>query len=494
MPLNVGYVINRETSEPGPIDSADLSVVGLIGPFTKAPRAAQTEFDARFPVDTPVYCTTTDATAALIDPDNEIGRAISMINAQVATGQQAARLVLVRVTAGADTDATIANIVGNAANFTGIHAFRRSAALVNVTPRLIAAPGFTSQTKNGVTSATITAQGTGGTNGTFALTFTGGTGSGAAGTFTVANNRVTDITITAGGTYTAAPTPTFTNSAGLTGATGTTSIGMLANPVVAALPAVLEALFAVAYVQGPADTDNNIKSYRGTIASRRIAVLAPQAIVTLSNGTNANSDLAPAALGLHVRRDFQFGGRPFRSILNQIVAGVVGPSRAIDFSLIDGASAGQDLLSLQIGVLVRGQPGDDFASADGGFALMAYENTGTDLIWRQVHTVRGRDFVELTVMRTIRQYFGRYNLTTQTIRDIVNTVDNVVQQAVGNGELLGGLVRFDPNKNNVSDLRSGKIYVEMKFETAPVFRQAEFASRPYALAVSKTIQELLDQA
>ncbi|TIP74588.1 MAG: hypothetical protein E5X53_02895 [Mesorhizobium sp.] len=68
-----------------------------------------------------------------------------------------------------------------------------------------------------VGSGAITA-GAGGTNGTFDLAFTGGAGSGAAGRFVVAGGALTQILMTAPGSYTVAPNFSFAASAGLAGA------------------------------------------------------------------------------------------------------------------------------------------------------------------------------------------------------------------------------------------------------------------------------------
>ncbi|RWF51090.1 MAG: SGNH/GDSL hydrolase family protein [Mesorhizobium sp.] len=67
--------------------------------------------------------------------------------------------------------------------------------------------------------------GAAGTNGTFALAFTGGTGSGAAGRFVVAGGVLTQIVITAPGSYTVAPTLDFSASAGLAGAAAAAILG-----------------------------------------------------------------------------------------------------------------------------------------------------------------------------------------------------------------------------------------------------------------------------
>ena len=53
--------------------------------------------------------------------------------------------IVVRVEEGADTEATIGNIVGSAAAQTGVHAFGAAQSLFGLKPRIMLAPGFTSQ-------------------------------------------------------------------------------------------------------------------------------------------------------------------------------------------------------------------------------------------------------------------------------------------------------------------------------------------------------------
>jgi hypothetical protein len=110
-----------------------------------------------------------------------------------------------------------------------------------------------------------------------------------------------------------------------------------------------------------------------------------------------------------------------------------------------------------------------------------------------MHKVRGRDFIELTVIRTFRSYFGRFRLTRQTIETIVDTVEDVLRIAEARGEILGYACRFDPNLNNPSDLRTGHIFIEAKFEEAPVFRKATLLSRPYVQAIDDLIAALSGQ-
>lgn len=264
-----------------------------------------------------------------------------------------------------------------------------------------------------------------------------------------------------------------------------------ANPIVAALPAVLNSYLGVAVVQCPGTTEQAAMDYRETIQSDRIIAVDPF-VRTFENAIEVTRDITASIIGLGVRRDFQYEGRPFRSWANQPVYGIISPSRYIAFGLTDGATEGQTLLTHQVGILVRGETGDDFAIADGGFVFIGLDNCDTESngIWQQYHKVRGRDFIELTALRTLRAYLGRFNLTTHTIQVVVNTVGNMLNISQSKGDILGYMCRFDPDENNPDDLRTGKIYIDARFEEAPVFRLATILSRPHRPALEATIASL----
>ncbi len=264
-----------------------------------------------------------------------------------------------------------------------------------------------------------------------------------------------------------------------------------ANPIAAALPGVLNSFLGVAVIDAPGVDQQGDIDYRETNSSERVMVATPGVYTRDSGGSQVSRPMSSRILGLFVRRDHEHEGRPFRSVLNQPVYGVEGPTRAIDFSLTDGATDGQDLLSHQIGPLIRGESGDDFAIADGGFVFMGFEGTGADAVWQQIHKVRGRDFIELTAIRTLRNLLGKFNLNNQTIQTVVNTLVGILSSAEAKQEILGFNCRFDPEQNNEADLRTGHIYVDTRFEEAAVFRKATLLSRPYEPALTTTIEQLL---
>ncbi len=198
MSVTVGMSIQREAIEPAPPSYPVMSVAGLCGPFTKSAKTSTELFNATFPLNKPVRFQSTDATARMIDPDGDMGRAISLINAQLALYQTGAQIIVTRTEEGEDDDETIANIVGNASQRTGIHSWRRAGADVGAYPRLICIPGkWAREYKVGVTGYTITTAGTGYDSvPTAALPSDAGSGTGFAATVVLTGGTITGLTIT----------------------------------------------------------------------------------------------------------------------------------------------------------------------------------------------------------------------------------------------------------------------------------------------------------
>lgn len=490
----VGFAVQREAFEPAPPSYANMSVIGLVGPAEPATGVVENDFVARFPLNTCVAFQSTGAVARMFDPDGQIGLTLRLINAQMGRMQTSARVVYVRTEEGEDVDETIANIVGVGASFTGLHAFKRAGAVVGYYPRLIGVPGFTEQTTVGATATDIVGGGTGyDAAPTLAMPEGAGNGTGFAATAVLTGGVVTSVVISEPGDGYTPGTYNLTVSGGTpdTAASITVDVGYLANPVAAELPGVLNSFLGVAGVCGGTSNRNAAVDYRETLQSERLMHLGFKASMLDTEGNVVSVDPVGIFLGLHVRRDHEFGGRPFRSILNQPVYGILAPSRNIPFSITDGASEGQDLLEHQCSILVRGESGDDFAIADGGQVFLGFEGLGEDLVWRQFHKVRGRDFIELTVIRTLRTFIGRFNVSVQCIKAVVDTVEIPLSQALAKQEVHGYLVRFDPELNNEDDLRTGHIYVDCRFEEVAVFRKATILSRPHRPALTQAIESLL---
>ena len=480
-----GISITRIDNEPRPAVYSDMSAVGIIGTAPSADAAV-------FPLNEPVFMYSDDAAKyAGLGATGTIKDAIDLINAQLGEFQVAAKVVVVRVTEGANAAATITNIVGNSTLKTGIHAFVEAGPALGVIPRLLCAPGFTSQRETGVTAIAVSNAGSGYTSAP-TVTLSGGGGTGATATATVSGGAITGFTITNPGSgYTSAPTVALAGGGG-TGGAGTATVAGLANAVCAALPEVCAKILAHAVVDGPATTEQDAIAWRETISSSRLIPVDP-AVKVFIGGTAVTRPLSPAVIGIGVRRDHEKQGRPFHSWANQPVGGIVGPSRPINFSLTDGATEGQRLLANNIGVLLRGELGVETAIASGGFVFVGTDNAGEDDLWRFYNVTRGRDYIHLMFLRTLRFYLGRFNLTGQTIQAVLNTMSFALRDLKADGDILGYEIKFTRDQNSPEQLRQGRFTINFAAEEAPVLRYLGIQSSRYRPALDALLDDLLAQ-
>ncbi len=476
-----GIAIQRIDNEPRPAVAADMAVVGLVGTAPDADASA-------YPVNDPVLIFSDDADSIkALGASGSLPGQIELINAQLGEFQVAARIVIVRVTEGEDTDATLTNLVGNSSLKTGIHALRSAGAKLGVVPRLLGVPDYTHQRDQGVTEISIDVAGTGyvvgdaisGDSGDFAgeVSAVGGSG------------EITAVTISDPGIYASVPTLSVTSSGG-SGATLTATVADLANVVCAALPAVCSALLAHAVVTGPHTTLQDFTDWRETLNSDR---LIPVETWGKTGSPATNIDSVGAVLGIGVRRDHEKSGRPFHSWANQPVYGIVGPNRDIEFALTDGATEGQSILALNGGVIIRGEAGVESAIASGGYVFVGTDNAGEDDLWRFYNVTRGRDYIHLLMLRTLRFYLGRFNITGQTIQAVTNTMNSALRDLKADGDILGFRVYFERDQNSPENLRLGRFKVNFDAEEAPVLRYLGVRSGRYRPALDALLDDLVAQ-
>lgn len=156
-----GLQFIREDDQAIPVISANLDVIGIIGPCSTADPTT-------FPLNTPVLFFSNDTvTIAKLGTDGYIPDAINGINSQLADFEVAAQIVVVRTAYGVSgtfsiqQQQTIANIMGDSGSGTGVWAFLAAPNLLYCTPRLIIAPGYTGQMANSLDTLAINVVGHG---------------------------------------------------------------------------------------------------------------------------------------------------------------------------------------------------------------------------------------------------------------------------------------------------------------------------------------------
>ena len=490
-----GIGITRVDNEPRPASAGDLSVAGIVGTAPLANAAV-------FPLNVPVLVFSADAAAlTALGAGGTLPDAIRGIQGQLGEFQVSARVVVVRVAPGVDDAATMANIIGNVADKSGIHALVEAGPVLGVVPRLIGAPGYTKQHWRGLTAVTPGIQGSNLTEAP-TITFAGGgtdpgkvlpSATATLGTGADAGKVVGYVITDPGKNLSGAVTIAFAGGgtdAGKVLPTATAVIEHLANPVVAALPPVLARLLGTAVVMGPSTTRQAYDDWRETIQSDAIVPVE----TGVKYGVDASlQDSAPRVIGLAIRRDHEKGGRPFHSWANQPIYDIVGPARPIAFSLTDGSTEGQQILANNGGIIVRGEAGVETAIASGGFIYIGTDTCAEDPLWRFYNVKRGRDYIHLMFLKTLRFYLGRFNITGQTIDAILNTMRFALRDLKANGDILGYKVGFTRDQNSPENLRLGRFTVDFAAEEPSALRYIGIRSARYHPALDSLLDDLLTQ-
>jgi len=264
-----------------------------------------------------------------------------------------------------------------------------------------------------------------------------------------------------------------------------------ANPVVAALPAALDGLKAVAFVDGPDASMNAAVNWRETIQSDRIIALGVS-VKVLEGASIVTRPASPRFAGLTVRIDNANGGRPFQPIANRPIFGIVGTNRAIPFSITDGAVEGQLMLAADIGVIVRGEVGVDSAIADGGFVGIATDSCAEGELWAQFHQVRGADYIAVKLLQAARQFLGKA-VTADMAEAWLNTIKFMLRDHKAQNDILGYTVEFQKDLNSPEQVRLGHLTVTPHIEPAPVFKLATHRVLRYRPAVDALVDEIISR-
>jgi phage tail sheath protein FI len=575
-----GISIRKVDEGARPVLAADLSTIGIIGPATLADPVI-------FPLNTPVFLNSNDQNKTRkLGENGYLSDAIRGINDQLGATQFAARCVIIRTAEGIDPDPaiklqqTISNIAGDSLNGTGMWAFLKSAQKLGFTPRILTAPGYTSQMANGVGLIERVIPGTGyvmdhmypvefsgggpdavqATGHAFGLSdgslglielempgawydtppviealppgyevasaavATGGIGYAVGEQLMMPNETILQVaTIGAGGSVLTVvvsgagfligtetppiiPISPLTSTGSGTGAsftltwdetgtiaTYTCDIVAGANPIVAGATSICNQLLGMMIVESAGSSMQNDIDWRETMQSHRLIPLSGGCrVMDPATSFIVIRPLAPRMAGIMVRRDHETGA-PFHSAANQAVQGIISPNREIGFNLTDSANEAQELLGFNIGVLIRGEVGDDFAIASGGFVLISTDNAGEDPIWQMYNVMRGRDYIHLGMLRALRFFLGRYNIIGHTVQAILNTMQFFLRDLHADQHILGYKVNFRTAGNSPEQIRLGHLTVGFKAEEPPVLKHITIESSRYREAIDAMVGDLATQ-
>lgn len=359
---------------------------------------------------------------------------------------------------GIDEDGTLANVLGGVNGQTdqyeGAYAFLAAESVLGLKPKILLAPGFTHERREGAVSAIeITNQGSGYTSAP-TVGFTGGGGTGAAATATLGTGasagKVVTITITNPGSgYTSAPTVGFTGGAG-SGAAATASYGIIANAVAAEMQGIADRLKAVVVADAPNTTDEAALAYAGDFGSRRVYVIDPKVIKTQADGSTGAEWASPVVAGLIAKSDNDRGF--WWSPSNQEIAGILGTSRPVDFSIGDATCRANLLNAGNVATIIR----------QDGFRLWGNRTCSSDAKWQFLPVVRTADTINESILAGHLWAVDR-GITKTYIEDVTEGVRAFLRTLVARGAILGGDCWVDPELNTPENIAAGNVVFDFDF-------------------------------
>ncbi len=434
----------RDAGNPRFVATIDSGIIYLVG---TAPDAEPT----LFPVGQPQVMRGYNDMPVGLGAAGTLPDQLSNVLAQA--GRMSQTVYFNRVEDGASEAETLANVLGNRALRTGLHALSRIQPEFGQAPKLLGAPGFTSaRPTDGVASVAVTEGGTSYTTATVTIT---GDGTGATATAVLDGGAVSAVVVTNPGTgYT---TATATISGDGSGATATVTLGTTANPVAAELAALCQRYRACTVVSGPNTTVEDAVQYRMDFASDRLMILDPFVKVAV-DGAPVSMPADAMVLGLQARVDYEEGF--WVSPSNHVLNGVLGTHRPIEHSLSDRSVESQYLNSQHVSTIIR--------SPSGGWKLWGNRVTSSDPLHVFWSVRRAHDVIIESIELAHEPYLGK-PFSKQVLVDIAETVNRALRRWQALGATLGGRVWLDPALNTAESMASGLLYVHYDGEApAPI--------------------------
>jgi len=425
-----------------PIETVKSSVIGLIG---TAPDAD----DADFPLNQPVLMLGNRYQTEKLGNTGTLKDAVDAIYDHIG-----AWVVVVRVEEAVTQAETLSNIVGDYAARSGVHAFYNAEPQLKVTPRLMVAPGYTSQRmEDGITQINVTNGGTGYTDQTTVEITDPGGGVGAKATAQITAGAITSITVLNPGLGydQASVVVTISDPGGGAGATAEATVGDAANPVVAELLGIAARLRSAIIADAGTVAEDSI-TYRNDWGSERILCVDNQPLFW-DTSLDAHVAQPPSArvAGLQALIDNTKGF--WHSPSNHVIHGITGTSRPVDFNLSDPNSEASYLNANDVATIIHRD----------GYRLWGNRGCSADPLWAFWSVGRVRDMIYESMERAMLWAVDK-PISTELYEALAEQVNAYLRRLKAQGAIVGGEAWIDPNFNTPDMLVQGKVTFSFDFE------------------------------
>jgi len=226
----------------------------------------------------------------------------------------------------------------------------------------------------------------------------------------------------------------------------------LANPVVAELLGIAERLRATIIADGPNTTDEAAIAYRQDWGSPRVYVVDPWVRV-LRNEVIVTEPASARVAGLIAQIDAERGF--WWSPSNNVISGVIGTARPIDFTLGDANCRANLLNEREVATIIQ----------EDGYRLWGNRTCSSDSKWAFLSVRRTADMINESILQAHLWAVDR-NITKTYVEDVLEGVNAYLRHLKAVGAILGGRCWADEELNTPDQVAQGKVYFDFEF-TAP---------------------------
>ena len=221
------------------------------------------------------------------------------------------------------------------------------------------------------------------------------------------------------------------------------------NAVRAELDTIANRLRAVAVISGLNTQDEDVIVDAGDYGSKRLYMVDPY-VQTFWNGSISNEDATARVAGLIAKIDNDKGF--WWSPSNNILAGVLGTQRPIDFVMGDANARANLLNEANVATVINEQ----------GYRLWGNRTLSSDAKWAFLSVVRTADIINDSILKAHLWAVDR-NITKTYLEEVAEGVNAYLRDLKNIGAILGGKCWANPDLNSPSNIAQGKVYFDFDF-------------------------------
>ena len=222
-----------------------------------------------------------------------------------------------------------------------------------------------------------------------------------------------------------------------------------ANGLAAAMVIVADRLRAMAIIDGPNTTHEDIITYIDDFDTPRAVVVDPAALISTENGVEEQA-LSGFVVGVIARTDYDHGW--WSSFSNKPILGIIGLGRPIDSG--DENSRAQLMLDNAIWTVVNDA---------GGYQFWGTDTPATSKPEYSFPNVQRTADILADSLEQSHRWAVAKGITKNYLSSVEQSVNDFIRTLVQKGALTGGLCYADPDLNTDANIAKGEAHFNLEW-------------------------------